>query len=63
VISYVGEVASRTEQFWCPIRHALKTKAKHRRYHNFAVYGDAESYHIKLQELREDLRHLESLEA
>ena len=24
LIAYVGEIAARTEQFWCPIRHAKK---------------------------------------
>lgn len=62
-ISYVQEVASRTEQYWCPIRHALKVKAKHARTHNFIVYGDANNYHKKVGELREELRHLESLES
>ena len=27
VISYAREVASRTEQYWCPIKHAHKVKA------------------------------------
>ena len=35
VFAYVREIAARTEQYWCPIRHARRIPAPHTRYHNF----------------------------
>ena len=44
LIGYVREVGSRTEQFWCPIKHARKVIMAHPRYREFAEFGDAEAY-------------------
>ena len=44
VIAYAREVTARTEQYWCPIKHALKVKGSHERYRDFQAYGDAEGY-------------------
>ena len=41
LIAYVREVAARTEQYWCPIKHARAIPAPHQRYHGFLDYGDA----------------------
>jgi hypothetical protein len=49
--SYATEIAARTEQYWCPIKHA-SGKARHSRYHLFFDYGDAGAYRTKLAELR-----------
>jgi hypothetical protein len=35
LVAYVREVSSRTEQYWCPIKHALKVSDPHRRYYEF----------------------------
>ena len=35
LIAYVREVAARTEQYWCPIKHARAIPAPHTRYHVF----------------------------
>lgn len=56
VIAFVREVAARTEQYWCPIRHALKVKGTHGRYARFIPYGDEEQYHRRLDELRAQLK-------
>jgi hypothetical protein len=56
VIVYVREVASRTEQYWCPIKHAQRLRAAHDRYHRFVDYGDAEAYRRHLDDLRADLK-------
>ncbi len=45
LIAYVREVAARTERYWCPIKHAERSKATHNHYAHFFDYGDAESYH------------------
>ena len=58
VVSYVREVASRTEQYWCPIRHALRVKGFHSRYYKFLAYGDVSNYYERLEKLRDDLRGL-----
>ncbi len=59
LMGYVSEVAGRTEQFWCPIRHANMTKSIHRHYSNFLQYGDSKEYHKNLDKLREKAKELE----
>jgi len=44
LIAYVQEIASRTEAYWCPIKHAQKTKTFLPRYAHFSDYGSAETY-------------------
>ena len=56
VLAYVREIASRTEQYWCPIKHALKVKDPHQRYYEFLEYGDADGYRARLEQLRDRLR-------
>jgi len=55
LIGYAREIGARTEQYWCPIKHAVKIPDKHSRYHNFTEYGDAEGYQMKLSELQQKL--------
>ncbi|WP_101068833.1 hypothetical protein [Roseovarius salinarum] len=55
VIAWVREVASRTEGFWCPIKHATHVAGTHERYPKFLDYGDAEGFHEGLEAWR---RHL-----
>jgi hypothetical protein len=52
LIAYVREIAARTEQYWCPIKHALPIVAPHGRYHRFVDYGDAQGYRRELETLR-----------
>jgi hypothetical protein len=52
LIAYVREVASRTEQYWCPIRHARRVRGTHDRYESFSPYGDARDYRERLAALR-----------
>ncbi len=56
VIAYVREVGSRTEQYWCPIKHARRVLGTHPRYTGFEEYGRGEHYHDQLQSLRAKLR-------
>lgn len=56
IIAYVVEVASRTEQYWCPIKHAQRPPETHRRYPLFTDYGDGEQYRDKLDRLKKDIR-------
>jgi hypothetical protein len=57
VFAYVREVAGRTEQYWCPIRHARRIRAPHPHYREFVEYGDAEGYKRKLIPLRDALKN------
>ena len=56
VAAYVSEIASRTEQYWCPIKHALKVTSPHQRYQAFVEFGDADGYRNRLGRLRANLR-------
>jgi len=55
VIAYVREIASRTEQYFCPIRHALNTKGLHARHARFLPYGDAVDFQDKFTQLRNEV--------
>ena len=57
VFAYVREVAGRTEQYWCPIRHARRVRAPHQHYRHFVDYGDAEGYRRRLIPLRHELQN------
>jgi len=56
VISYAREITSRTEQYWCPIKHARKVLDAHPRYNGFVDYGDATEYPIRLIGFRAALK-------
>ena len=58
LIGYVQEIAARTEQYWCPIKHAHRTKMNHSRYSEFLDYGDAEGFRSKNSEIRHDFSEL-----
>lgn len=53
--AYAREVAARTEQYWCPIKHSRRIKAAHGRYPRFFEFGDAESFAQGLERLRKEL--------
>jgi hypothetical protein len=54
LLGYAREIAARTEQYWCPIKHASRVLDKHTRYHNFVDYGDAEAYQTSLARLQKE---------
>ena len=53
LLAYVREIAGRTEQYWCPIKHARRVRTPHSRYRHFVDYGDAEGYRTELPRLRQ----------
>ena len=55
LLAYVREVAARTEQYWCPIKHARPAPAPHRHYQQFLDYGDARGYRRELPAIRRAL--------
>ncbi len=59
LISYVQEIAARTEQYWCPIKHAKPTKSQHSRYKKFLDYGDGPGYRKKNKNVRRDFTDLD----
>jgi len=42
----------RTEEYFCPIKHARKMLGQHSRYARFLNYGDATDYEARLEEFR-----------
>jgi len=59
VIGYAREIASRTEQYWCPIKHARRMADSHSRYSHFVDFGDATAYREQLESLRSELNKLD----
>jgi len=55
--AFFREIAARTEQYWCPIKHARRIKAAHSSYARFFEYGDAESYRKGLERLRREYKN------
>ncbi len=58
MLAYVQEIAGRTEQYWCPIKHALNLKTRHSRYQRFLDFGDAEEFHKRFEDVRKDFADL-----
>jgi hypothetical protein len=56
VFAYVRDVTGRTEAYWCPIKHATRTRDAHPHYQGFAPYGDAPAYKQRLPALRRSLK-------
>lgn len=52
LLAYAHEVTARTEQYFCPIKHAGKILGTHSRYDHFLDYGEAENFHGRLEEIR-----------
>jgi len=55
MLAYATEVVARTEQYFCPIKHAQKVLGAHARYQYYLDYGDAEDLHKMLEEIRNAL--------
>lgn len=58
VLAYTQEIAARTEQYWCPVKHARRLRTMHSRYGKFMDYGDADAYREKIEEVRRDFDDL-----
>ena len=52
LMSYMAEILARTEEYFCPSKHAHKILGTHARYNRFLDYGDAADYEAKLEEYR-----------
>ena len=60
LLAYVVEIAGRTEQHWCPIKHARRIQHAHDRYSHFLPYGDAAAYRQKIEKVRDDFKDLKA---
>ena len=52
LMGYMREILARTEEYFCPIKHAHKILGTHARYNRFLDYGEAEAYEAKLEAFR-----------
>jgi hypothetical protein len=52
LIAYAAEIVGRTEQYFCPIKHARKILGVHSHYANFLAYGDSTDFHARLEAFR-----------
>lgn len=59
ILAYASEIAGRTEQHWCPIKHALRMKSMHSRYRFFFDYGDAEHYRQQIEQVRRSFEDID----
>ena len=52
LVAYVYEIVARTEQYFCPIKHARRILGTHSRYRGFLDYGEAADYPARLEAFR-----------
>jgi hypothetical protein len=52
LMGYMREILARTEEYFCPIKHAHKILGVHARYPRFLDYGDAADYEARLEAFR-----------
>ncbi|MGH1356087.1 MAG: hypothetical protein ACRBBS_13520 [Thalassovita sp.] len=57
LLSYVREIAGRTEAYWCPIKHAARVDGTHAHYGSFLEYGDADGFEAGMTRTRNDLKN------
>lgn len=55
LVAYVYAIIAKTEEYFCPIKHARKVLGTHSRYARFLDYGEAADYEAKLEEFRTHL--------
>ena len=55
LLGYITEIVARTEQYFCPIKHARKVMGTHSRYIKFLEYGNAKNYQANLENYRKQL--------
>ena len=55
LVAYVSAIIGKTEEYFCPIKHARKIVGSHPRYGRFLDYGEAADYAAKLERFRKAL--------
>jgi hypothetical protein len=61
LFAFATEISARTEQHWCPIKHAQRIRAPHSRYSHFIDYGDAQRYRREVETVRNDFVDVKTL--
>lgn len=56
VVAFSRELASLTEQYFCPIRHALAPRGMNERSKDFLPYGDGKDYHARQKLMQAKLK-------
>jgi hypothetical protein len=62
LLAYAREITARTEQYWCPIKHARPLADAHARTARFLEYGDPTAFHARSEQLRRELAPGEAAE-
>jgi hypothetical protein len=52
-IAFAREVASRTEVYWCPIKHSRRVLGPHPHYEGFADFGDADGFRARISAMKD----------
>jgi hypothetical protein len=52
LLAYASEISARTEQYFCPIKHARKMLGAHEHYVRFLEFGDSTDFHGRLEAFR-----------
>lgn len=58
LMHYASEIASKTELYFCPIKHAKKTAYEPSCYSDFLTYGDEKDFQEKSQEIRNKAQNI-----
>jgi hypothetical protein len=58
LLAYITEIAARTEQHFCPIKHARRDMQSHSRYAHMLPYGDARAYRAQAEKVAHDYSDL-----
>ena len=61
LLAWAREISARTEQHWCPIRHARRLRELHSRYAHFVEYGNAAQYREEIDVVRNDFVDIRTL--
>jgi len=57
LLAYARQIVSRTEMYWCPVKHARKVLDPHRRYVGFGDFGEGVDFAALVADMR---RRIES---
>jgi hypothetical protein len=58
LLAYIAEIAARTEQHFCPIKHAHGNLQTHSRYGHMLPYGDGRAYRACEEKVSQDFSDL-----
>ena len=59
LLGLITEIASRTEQHFCPIKHAHRLATTPSRYGKYLPYGDARGYRARSEAIAQDYNDIE----